>query len=77
MWTINNNPYLNYVVIRLNNDGDQLVGVGEVRLNVKWDAGVGNETATFHHLPPGYSSSSAGFAVGNEHENTSELPPLS
>lgn len=77
MWTINNNPYLNYAGIRLKNDGDQLVGAGEVGLNVKGDAGAGNEGATFHHLPPGYSSSSAGFAVGNEQEHTSVLPPLS
>ncbi|KAK9181722.1 hypothetical protein WN944_024861 [Citrus x changshan-huyou] len=55
----------------------KLVGAGEVGLNVKGDAGADNETATFHHLPPGYSSSSAGFAVGNEQENTSVLPPLS
>ncbi|KDO60100.1 hypothetical protein CISIN_1g040406mg, partial [Citrus sinensis] len=77
MWTINNNPYLNYAGIRLKNDGDQLVGAGEVGLNVKGDAGAGNEGATFHHLPLGYSSSPAGFAVGNEQEHTSVLPPLS
>lgn len=77
MGTINHNPYLSSAGIRLNDNEDQLVGAGQVRLNVKGYAGAGNEGATFHGLPPGDSSSSAGFAVGNEQENTSVLPPLS